>query len=720
MQNKGKLIFFIITLMILLFPSSVEASQNQYNFSLSYEETYSESYKKIEYINQDLAILINQDSFEIKIDKETLLIEDKYKNYSYINNELYILTINKLYLINLDLLSYSYTDIEMNCNDFLISDYIYIVGSAVDKPTIIILDKNYNKQKIKSYQGEGYAAFTNVFIIDDTIVLLGEKDAYYNNDIFLNVGNKNDLKSFILTMDKTLKEKNIYHFNENRPIEKIVSYEFQTTIDIILQSSTKSYYYSFDLDLNLVDYFLLDSNANNLGLVKTNKEKLFIMSNEESFKILLLEENRLKEIFSLNKSLINYNQVDGGICFNINDNGIKTLIYSEYHILKKDDLVLSRLDYNLDSQDHFLVESFFENLNFSIDVITPYHQYMKSGNYEITYVALNHFNANIYITTKLKVLDYVNIINNGIYNVNTKLLFFGDAYLNNNTINNGYILKDPGEYELLIKNINQEELVYHFTVIDDYYKDNDNILLDYDYLVNILEPLKINLKISTNKKVKEILVNSEKVSFEQDCDNIFVSLYFDTWGYKQINIEEILFEDDECIKINQKFIILVKKQMPIFNVCIDNENNYSFNIDISAPDLSILDLVFKNAEGEIKTFLKEQNLKLNDVDCYIQYELGEGIIYEEKIFCLVGNNVTCHVFTKQNESNELNINVSFDNDNNIKEIRVLEQNLYKKEEGDNNFLIIFITIISSLIVLISFLIIIIIIKVRNRKLIKFK
>lgn len=719
MLKKVIFSFLVLIFLSFLLINKTYGKENEYIFSLDDEVTYNDDYKKVEVVNNEISILIKENDFLVKINNEIIYIFDKYTSYFYTGNELYIVSKNTLYLVNIKLLSYTTLKLNIECYDLLVNEYIYLVGSSQNKPVILVLNKDKKLEKVKIYESNDNldgGIFTNIILKDDMLFLIGIKDAYFNNDIFLNVGNRLDKKSFILLVDKSLKEKNIYHFNENNKFEEVVSYSISNTIDVILKSSACSYYYSFDNNLNLIDYLLIDNSYRKVSLVRTNKDKLFLVSEEDSNSLLLLLDDELVEIFAFDKELINYNVIDGGICFTIKEEFLKTYKYSEYHILKQEELILNRISYNLDDNSHFLVESFFEKLEFQIDNITPFYQDMISGEYQINYVSINKFGRNIYISTPLKVLDYVNIINGGIYNKNTKLMFFGRAYLNGNLINNGYTLKEEGKYELVIKNINGNELVYKFTVVDNYYKDNDSIQIPYDYIINKNEELEIELEVLRNKKTKEIIINSETTNnFNQIDNKLYVYFSSDIAGYKEVKIEKIIFEDNEELIIDKKYILLTRKNKPCFNIEIRNSSNYEFNIEIDDPDLSIIDLVFKN-DVETHTYLKEGTFNINSSTCYIKYELGDGVIYEHELFKYIGDNIS----TLLEIDDDNNICLSLKTNKGSKEIIVNNENIYKKEKGDKNFIIFLVTIISSLIISILIIVILIIRKSKTNKLIKLK
>ena len=77
-----------------------------------------------------------------------------------------------------------------------------------------------------------------------------------------------------------------------------------------------------------------------------------------------------------------------------------------------------------------------------------------SGKYEIHYIVLLENNPIAKLNTFLIVEDYTNFYNNGIYNVNKALEFFGTATVNDTPVYYGACLNEVGEYDIEITNIN--------------------------------------------------------------------------------------------------------------------------------------------------------------------------------------------------------------------------------------------------------------------------
>jgi hypothetical protein len=85
------------------------------------------------------------------------------------------------------------------------------------------------------------------------------------------------------------------------------------------------------------------------------------------------------------------------------------------------------------------------------------------GSYIVKYV-FNSEKAQFIFEDSVYFLPYVNMMDQGIYDVNTILVFNGKATLNHYQIENGYLVTQPGEYTLITTGINDETYTIHFTI----------------------------------------------------------------------------------------------------------------------------------------------------------------------------------------------------------------------------------------------------------------
>ena len=87
------------------------------------------------------------------------------------------------------------------------------------------------------------------------------------------------------------------------------------------------------------------------------------------------------------------------------------------------------------------------------------------GNYSLLYYYNFDFFDLVY-RKDIKVLSELKIEDNNIYTKGLILEFKGIGYLNDSIIESGYIIKDPGEYHLVLIGKDQEKEEYNFEVVE--------------------------------------------------------------------------------------------------------------------------------------------------------------------------------------------------------------------------------------------------------------
>ena len=122
---------------------------------------------------------------------------------------------------------------------------------------------------------------------------------------------------------------------------------------------------------------------------------------------------------------------------------------------------------------------------------------------------------NIQVSTKVHVGKYVNITNNGVYKTGINLKFLGIAKLNEQTITNGHIIQNPGDYKLSIQDNLGNITYYQFTCIDNYYI-GDVDEKNSDYYVDKNQDFYLSFSLNTNELVQEVIINNENYEFIQD------------------------------------------------------------------------------------------------------------------------------------------------------------------------------------------------------------
>lgn len=707
---KYILIFVFCICFLNIFTKPLLAKQDiNYEFVLEKKVNIQDDKKGV-YYNSNLYLTYDNKVVDIYSTTGNIKLNTTYKDSLLKNTTLYLISSDTLFIINLNLLSYKTVELDFSVNDIYVDEYIFLVGHTFNNPCIYLYDNEGELIKSNVYQVDEYASFSYVEKVGNLYLLVGEKDAFFNHPDFLKVGNKNDLKTFAFLVDKTLQKVKDYFFNENTSNEIIYSCSIDNNINIILDTSSKQYFYQFDKELNLIDYFSFNDDDKYHYIPNYLNKTLLLRKESSYFELGLYEDNNFNTIFKINKYLDSYNLTKGGIAFSYDD----TLnVYSEHHLVRKNDLVLSKIKYEYTSTDHFKVESFFEELSFKLDSYSPYHMHMMSGNYTATYSSLNKLGGKILVKTNVIVKDFVNIIDGGIYSVGTTLQFFGDALLNGESINNGHSLALPGNYELTLTNVNGIKKTYNFEVVNNYYKDNDHYVIDVDYILDKKDELELDFELSSTLDIKHFIINNSKYeNFEISDNHVILTLpKNDEYGYHNIYINSIVFKDN-IIEINKDLNILTRKEKPQISISSKSSND-DIKIRINYKDLdnTLVDLYFKetNSNNTIKTYLKDTTSKLQSGSFVIRYELGDGITLEETLFNIEGSNVFTNIKFLDEE-----IIVTLHKSKSLEKVEVNSNNIYKSSNDNINLYIVIFTAISSVFIIFITLLIMII-KRKRRK-----
>lgn len=685
---KSKYLFCLIILSAL-FTGSVKAEENNPYVFVKEEERQTTATGI--YVTSNIYIDSFTNSFDIVTSKGTIEINDQYNKHILADDYLYICSNSKIYLVNLNLLSFNVYDISLDIEDFVVNEYIYIVGSFNNNPKIIILSKEAKLLKEKVFSSKDYGKFTHIESNSDELFVTLEKDSFFESDDFLKVGSIGQIKSVLIKFTKSLEIENTYYFNEYKENERITSLLVGDSVKALINTNGEYYIYEFNENLELVKRKKLGDLGNAYLVKNIDNLDLILINNGNSFLINLYDNDEVINVFSKNKKLKFYDVINEGIIFSF-DKGFE--IYSEYHIKKIDTLELDKLNYNINSTDHIEVLSFFEKLEFHLETTSPFHQHMMSGEYIGTYVSQNAYGTNIYINAPIRVKNYVNVIDGGVYKLNTKLFFFGKAALNNTYINNGYSLNEEGTYELVIEDVNSNKHIYNIKVIDEYYKDNDHYVMDVDFVLNKNKQLEIEVflqdasnidsLIIDNEEIKTFDINDNKISFKDKCT--------DGWGYFTKTINGIKI-NEEIIQINKTFTYLVLKDMPVVSIKTSRlEEDYIIDISHIDNDNAFVDIYFDYID---KVF-------------YYTYELGDGVLHKVKIASVDKEDVDYEII-----SNDKNTSIKIKNDS-IRSLRVNDKEIYVYDNNQINKILIIICISSTVFITIFLVTTIILKQIKSR------
>lgn len=689
--------------------------------------------------NINVENIINYNDKHIIIKNDTITFDKEIIKGNLIAHKI---NTNKLYLIVKDAKNYLYL-----IKDNKIIKQIEII---MDSPkaislcnnSIIIGGSNNNNMSIEKYDetlqlldninyiGNGMQMCNQLICIDGYIYVGGIKDAISENKYFKNVGSKNEIKTFIFKLDEDLNLIKDAYFNELMEKEILKDlYQYQDNIGVVIQGD-KNYNYVLDKNLNMV------SRANikeNVHIVQTNKKhgigQLYLYQSPNYIKLEIQKNNIVETINMTEGTYINH-YVNKGILYiyYLYNETIYLQELSEYHIDYLETLYLDYFDYDETTLNHFQVDSYLEDLTTKIDNISPYFVRNQNGKYEITYFLTRENNDEIIIKTPLIVRDYVNIRDGLVYPLGYQLFFFGNAKLNNKSINNGASLNTEGLQTLEITNANGEIKTYSFTVVDSYYKTINLPTMQTDFVMDKNATLWLSLG---TKEVKSIAVNGINVGKIRKINNEY-------WaeinkentpelikvGYQKLVITEIQYSDNEIDKVNYSIILCVNKDNPNYVIQETNDKQkLNLKIDVNDEDQSLTNVIVDVYQNNkiIKSYVTNlKNIKIT------LPKLAINTPFELYVRAKSENENTTLMYYKGKLSKDITIPLTItfnENDNSIKTINIEldlsstrlqhqqlllgqnKQNLSSKYQVTKNNTITIISIVGSLMIIIFVIII---------------
>lgn len=689
--------------------------------------------------NINVENIINYNDKHIIIKNDTITFDKEIIKGNLIAHKI---NTNKLYLIVKDAKNYLYL-----IKDNKITKQIEII---MDSPkaislcnnSIIIGGSNNNNMSIEKYDetlqlldninyiGNGMQMCNQLICIDGYIYVGGIKDAISENKYFKNVGSKNEIKTFIFKIDEDLNLIKDAYFNELMEKEILKDlYQYQDNIGVVIQGD-KNYNYVLDKNLNMV------SRANikeNVHIVQTNKKhgigQLYLYQSPNYIKLEIQKNNIVETINMTEGTYINH-YVNKGILYiyYLYNETIYLQELSEYHIDYLETLYLDYFDYDETTLNHFQVDSYLEDLTTKIDNISPYFVRNQSGKYEITYFLTRENNDEIIIKTPLIVRDYVNIRDGLVYPLGYQLFFFGNAKLNNKSINNGASLNTEGLQTLEITNANGEIKTYSFTVVDSYYKTINLPTMQTDFVMDKNATLWLSLG---TKEVKSIAVNGINVGKIRKINNEY-------WaeinkentpelikvGYQKLVITEIQYSNNEIDKVNYSMILCINKDNPNYVIQETNDKQkLNLKVDVSDEDQSLTNVIV--AVYQNNKIIKSYVTNLKNIKITLP-KLAINTPFELYVRAKSENENTTLMYYKGKLSKDITIPLTItfnENNNSIKTINIEldlsstrlqhqqlllgqnKQNLSSKYQVTKNNTITIISIVGSLMIIIFVIII---------------
>lgn len=510
----------------------------------------------------------------------------------------------------------------------LYNDSIVVGGEKNNNVCLEVFNSKFEFINEITLAGEGYQKCTNFLTMNNHLYLFGVKSAHTTNKYFSNVGNKGEIKSFIFSLDNEFNIENKCYLNEQLPNEKIIdAIIFNNNICLFLKAE-KNYIMELDENLNLI-YKTLNS-FDNCKLIYSPKQKsdgyLLVVNKDYYFSILSYNSKNYKTIINIEGSYLNSKIIDGElIVYYVNNGCTYKKIIKEYHINYINKLECNYYKNDETIMEHFDIDSYFEDLVFKIDSISPNYEKNNPGSYIITYKCIRENNEILQFEIPFKMDGYVNITNDGIYPKGTRLFFFGKGYLNDEPVPSGVIMQKCGTNVLKICDANGAISEYTFEVIEGYYKDSTEINIKPNYTLNCCE----TFYIKVNSNIKNIYNKYGKVGNIQIInDNKFLELIAPSSpGISNIEINEIELEDGRIINTNNNIIIKTLKSNPSYEIDeIMNGNNLDLSVNVVDNDQIINDVYLECYQNQKLvysnfTYIKNKIGKLESIIPNIPFEI---------------------------------------------------------------------------------------------------
>ncbi len=581
--------------------------------------------------------------------KYNIVIDKKTKCYHIIDNNIYgVYDLNDYSMFyKYDIATKKYEECKINaiindiayCNEKLI-----LVGEENRDACIYQYQKNMFFVNKKYYGGIGYESFKNIKILNGVAILTGLKDGISENSPFANVGNTNSMKPFVITINEKLEIVKDLYINENTQDEVICDIYCNDSFCYFLVKDEKDLYHQYVINENLIVDMKKDLDELKPTLIQIipfnlNNDILYIYTKNEKMYLAILKDNILKSIHISNYTDFYKNMVeDGKLKILIRDkNLVKKLTINEYHILKRERFIYNQLLNDYKETDHFKVESYFEKLTFIFDDDkNSYINYQESGTYLANYIATRKDGSNILITTEYVIPPFINIVDQGTYSNDYKLLFTDTVLVDGNKKYNGEKIDSLGKHEIIHKS-NYYTNIYNIYIYDDT-TDMSNNYLDTTFTLYKSTSFYYQLIQSHEKDISKIIMNNKEVDFTISENKILIPIYANKISSIDIyNISKIIYKDNTSIDLNISFTVKTLNDVPSMKIeYFDEELSYN----IIDEDKTIADIVIKSYDSN--GVLNEEHYKYQSIDyvvppmsnkfsIFLRYHIGDKNIHEVEL-----------------------------------------------------------------------------------------
>ena len=524
---------------------------------------------------------------------------------------------------------------------------VVVVGEELEDACIYVYQSDLQLIQKICLGGEALERWVHIEQKEDMLFLFGEKKAYSMGSPFLHVGNVDDMKSFIVQLDKGFQIVNSFYINEQTEYEIFFDIALgEEELAFIIQDERNQYHlYRLDMELQKIEKYNLSEQFSfqHIKVVPVRSHPrsfIFIYTFQQKLYYAIWRDEKWNHHEIAPCSSIDFAVIEKGVLhvFSKLFSSCEHFEITEYHILKQDGYIYNRYDQDPKDTSHIEIASDFETLtiNYSEKSDTTI-SLSHSGTYQAIYEVEKEDGSYFEVTTPYVVPRYINIINLGIYKVGYSLLFTDELTVDGQTVYNGEKLKTPGLHTL-IHHTKETTMTYIIYITNQDAPNLEDRLHQIDMYLMPNTSIDYQITLSENEIVREVIVNQLSYPFQQEDNNIWISLPSAIPGQIMIyDISEIILENGRKIPIRKVWNIYTLKRLPHIEIEVLEQNIYYQSIN---QDDAILDCLVEYYQDDylqstVYTHFQSQSIplskQLTHIKIYLLCDDGQHI---QKISCM--------------------------------------------------------------------------------------
>ncbi len=746
-----KRIFPVICFVFFLFISMNHTSVFAKSESVIHTSTKGEEYDEaiVRALDNDTLCSMKKTYFtkyNVVIEKPTIcyVVEENTIYGIYYQN-----TTSVLYSYHIGNKTYLETPVDATIYDIgYFDERLILVGTSKNDAILYRYQKNLMLINKKCFGGKGYESFIKIIPTVSKMILFGSKDAFSESSCFYNVGNINERKTFVVSIDQEDEIVDQLYINEQTQEETLQDVYYNNHTTYFLIKDSQDIYHQYQINENLEVELKSDLDEfNPTYILQIRNEKKgwisYIYTKGENLYVGTLNYTQNKgsvETIEIGKYPFFYSsKIQNGKLEVLlkESNQVKKLTIDEYHIDYLNDFYYNNQnDYNhledYKSTSHFQVSSYFQNFTFLYDETqNAYIDFQKSGTYQATYVATKQDKSKLYIQTNYIIPSFINIINEGVYPSNFKLLFTDVLYVDGEKKYNGDVITTPGKH-LITHLVDGETYTYTIYIFDKgvatihNHQETDFTLATPSTFYFQLQTKK--LQANSAKVVKEVVVNHHPVLFTQKGSIIYIPITTTTSGtIETYTIDKIIYQEGTSEDLNIFFTVRTLYEPPIVEAGYENEE---MTYAIKKGKYTLLDIVIRTYQND--QLVDDTHYPLDHfsyiilptsslIKIYVRYSLGNKTIEEIELARFLAHStnqkgLSIH-FEVENKEDDWAIKIKDTHQKKleVEEAYLNEQNITPLYQKNENRIIIYISLISSSLIIVAIITILFVKKRRQKK-----